>query len=78
MSQRSRPDAVGLHDEAESPCAFSDGAEAFDFLGLLAFGFRNSLFDRFCPLAIQVSNSGSSGDAPARSAKRALLCQCCP
>ena len=29
-----------------------DGADAFVFLSGLAFGFRTSLFERFCPLAI--------------------------
>ena len=51
----SRPAVI--QEDAERPWPLSDGAEAFVFLGLLAFGFRNSLFDRFCPLAIQVSNS---------------------
>lgn len=51
----SRPAVI--QEDAESPCAFSDGTEAFVFLGLLTFGFRNSLLDRFCPLAIRVSNS---------------------
>lgn len=44
------------HDAANSPRALSDGAEALVFLGVFAFGFRNSLFDRFWPLAIQTSN----------------------
>ncbi len=32
-----------------------EGAETLFFLGALAFGFRNSLFERFWPLAIQIS-----------------------
>lgn len=32
-----------------------EGAETLFFLGALAFGFRSSLFERFWPLAIQIS-----------------------
>ena len=34
------------------PRLFIVGAAALVFLGGLAFGFRTSLFERFCPLAI--------------------------
>ena len=78
VSDRSTPSRPAvIQEDAERPWPLSDGAEAFVFLGLLAFGFRNSLFDRFCPLAIQVSNSDRSGDPPTRSHKCALFCQCC-
>lgn len=33
---------------------FRAGCEAFVFFGALAFGFRTSLFDLFCPLAISL------------------------
>jgi len=45
-------DEPGHQSFALSPRDFIEGAEAFDFLGGLAFGFLTSLVERFCPLAM--------------------------
>jgi len=42
---------VDLH-AVRIPIVFFDSCEAFVFFGTLAFGFRTSLFDLFCPLAM--------------------------
>lgn len=59
-----------------------EGAETLFFLGVLALGFRNSLFDRFWPLAIQFSDA-ETGCGPSCVRVHAqpqcvLPDQCCP